>query len=76
MNGCKYFNTKYCFNNVQLTPFVDCCVALLQRQDVLTGPVAQSKVVSALLTFTEGSNQARSRQVVCVLLESFVKNIL
>ena len=57
---------------IQLTPFVDCCVALLQRQDILTGPVAQSKVVSALLTFTEGSNQAKSR-CVCVCARACVR---
>ncbi|XP_065914524.1 uncharacterized protein [Dysidea avara] len=48
-------------SGLELTPFVDCCVTLLQRQDILTGPVAQSKVVSVLLSFTEGSNQASNK---------------
>ncbi|XP_065914560.1 ubiquitin conjugation factor E4 A-like [Dysidea avara] len=50
-------------SGLELTPFVDCCVTLLQRQDILTGPVAQSKVVSVLLSFTEGSNQASNKSI-------------
>ena len=34
---------------MKLTPFVDCCISLLERPDLLPGPVAQSKIISVLL---------------------------
>ncbi|KAK7466645.1 hypothetical protein BaRGS_00037253, partial [Batillaria attramentaria] len=36
---------------VTLTPFVDCCVMLLERPDLMPGPIPASKIVSALLSF-------------------------
>lgn len=36
---------------ISLTPFVDCCVMLLERPDLMPGPVPASMIVSALLAF-------------------------
>ena len=36
---------------LQLTPMVDCCVALLERPDLLPHPLSQSRIVSTLLVF-------------------------
>ncbi len=33
----------------QLTPAIDCCISLLERPDLLPGPVAQSRIVTLLL---------------------------
>ena len=35
----------------QLTPFVDCCVCLLDRPDLLPSPLSQGRLISVLLAF-------------------------
>ncbi|XP_013383358.1 uncharacterized protein LOC106153808 isoform X1 [Lingula anatina] len=47
---------------LQLAPFVDCCVNLLQRPDLVPGPIPASKIVSALAAFMQTSNRG-SRSV-------------
>lgn len=39
-----------------LTPFVDCCVMLLERPDLMPGPIPASKIVSALLSFMKSED--------------------
>ena len=36
---------------LQLTPFVDCCVCLLDRPDLLPSPLSQGRLISVLLAF-------------------------
>ncbi|XP_070185437.1 uncharacterized protein [Littorina saxatilis] len=42
---------------ITLTPFVDCCVMLLERTDLMPGPVPASMIVSALLSFMKDSDK-------------------
>ncbi|KAL8576659.1 hypothetical protein ACOMHN_025134 [Nucella lapillus] len=44
---------------ITLTPFVDCCVMLLERPDLMPGPVPASMIVSALLAFMKDSDKDR-----------------
>ena len=42
---------------VQVTPFVDCCVSLLERPDLLPHPLTQSRIVSVLLAFVDSDKR-------------------
>jgi hypothetical protein len=42
---------------LQVTPFVDCCVTLLERPDLLPNPLAQSRIVSVLLAFVDSDQR-------------------
>jgi hypothetical protein len=42
---------------LQVTPFVDCCVSLLERPDLLPNPLAQSRIVSVLLAFVDSDQR-------------------
>jgi len=60
---CQY----YCVTDAQLmvlqvVPFVDCCVSLLERPDILPGPLAQSRIVSVLLAFVNSDRKGRHSQ--------------
>jgi hypothetical protein len=46
----------------QLTPFVDCCVMLLERPDLMPGPVPASMIVSALLAFMKDTDSNHSHR--------------
>ena len=41
----------------QVTQFVDCCVSLLERPDLLPNPLAQSRIVSVLLAFVDSDQR-------------------
>ncbi|XP_078607185.1 uncharacterized protein LOC144879516 isoform X2 [Branchiostoma floridae x Branchiostoma japonicum] len=47
---------------IQLSPFVDCCVTLLERPDLMPGPIPASKIVGTLLSFTESGKRKRGSQ--------------
>ncbi|XP_019628918.1 PREDICTED: uncharacterized protein LOC109473492 [Branchiostoma belcheri] len=47
---------------IQLSPFVDCCVTLLERPDLMPGPIPASKIVGTLLAFTESGKRKRGSQ--------------
>ena len=49
-------------NMSQVVPFVDCCVSLLERPDLLPGPLAQSRIVSVLLAFVNSDVKGRHSQ--------------
>ena len=38
---------------LQVCVFVDCCCALIERRDLVPGPVAATRIISALLSFAE-----------------------
>jgi ubiquitin-protein ligase len=42
-------------HGLQLTPMIDCCINLLNRPDLLPGPVAQTQIISVLLTCVSGN---------------------
>ncbi|XP_076441977.1 uncharacterized protein LOC143280995 isoform X2 [Babylonia areolata] len=44
---------------LSLTAFVDCCVMLLERPDLMPGPVPASMIVSALLAFMKDTDKTR-----------------
>ncbi|KAK6165686.1 hypothetical protein SNE40_022567 [Patella caerulea] len=44
---------------LQLSRFVDCCVVLLERPDIMPGPIVASKLVSTLLLFVQSSPHNR-----------------
>lgn len=46
----------------QLTPMVDCCVALLERPDLLPSPLAQGRIVSMLLAFVNSDQREPTRR--------------
>ena len=48
----------------QLTPFVDCCVCLLDRPDLLPSPLSQGRLISVLLAFI--NSDKRQPQAGCV----------
>ncbi|XP_064597872.1 uncharacterized protein LOC135464377 [Liolophura sinensis] len=48
---------KDTLSGISLSPFVDCCVALLSEPELMPGPVSASKVVSALLAFVNTSKR-------------------
>lgn len=50
-------STPLLLQGLQLTPFVDCCVGLLERPDLLPGPLAQSRLVSVLLAFVDSDKR-------------------
>ncbi|XP_066289548.1 uncharacterized protein [Branchiostoma lanceolatum] len=47
---------------IQLSSFVDCCVTLLERPDLMPGPIPASKIVGTLLSFTESGKRKRGSQ--------------
>ena len=64
---CAYVHVPTCmhvhecypavFHCSQLIPFVDCCVNLLERPDLLPSPLAQSRIVSVLLAFVNSDKR-------------------
>ena len=48
--------------SLQVVPFVDCCVSLLERPDLLPSPLAQSRIVSVLLAFVSSDMKGRNSQ--------------
>lgn len=55
---------------MQLTPFVDCCVMLLERPDLMPGPVPASMIVSALLAFMKDTDKDQRFRFACSTLFS------
>ena len=54
-NGTYILSYVLCM--LQVTPFVDCCVCLLERPDLLPSPLAQARIVSVLLAFVSGDTR-------------------
>ncbi|KAL9975428.1 hypothetical protein ACROYT_G012589 [Oculina patagonica] len=55
---CSWFSFaaihKPCaLKGLDICVFVDCCCALIERRDLMPGPVAATRIVSALLSFAE-----------------------
>ena len=61
-NTFPYYQTP-CFFLFQLVPFVDVCVHLLKRPDLVPGPIPAYRITQALLAFVTTSNR-NARQYV------------
>ncbi|XP_071101148.1 uncharacterized protein [Haliotis cracherodii] len=52
---------KGILQGLSISTFVDCCVSLLERPDLMPGPIPASKMVSCLLQFVNSSKRQSSR---------------
>ncbi|XP_067687796.1 uncharacterized protein [Haliotis asinina] len=52
---------KGVLQGLPISSFVDCCVSLLERPDIMPGPIPASKMVSCLLQFVNSSKRQSSR---------------
>ncbi|CAH1790115.1 unnamed protein product [Owenia fusiformis] len=55
---------KGVLTGLQISPFIDCCVMLLERHDLMPGPVCATKIIETLYAFiqTGGSTNDMSRR--------------
>ena len=57
---------------IQIGTFVECCVTLLQRPDLLPSALSQSRIVRMLLSFVDSSSRDRRYHELSHLLDIYV----